>query len=110
LRIEINSWAKYRGGWRHVVEVDWSEIVKVVAYKTDDLSVDTIWLDFELKDGDSVALPEDAPEWRRLATDLPKFLEGCLALEAWYARVSQPPFEANHTVLFNAPSGEAKAV
>ena len=108
VKIHLDSWFEYRQGWRETVEVDWSEISKVIAYKTDEFSVDTIWLGFESADGDSAALPEDAPQWKQLVSDLPVHLKGCQAFERWYPQVAQPPFETNYTVLYGGSDREVE--
>jgi hypothetical protein len=109
LRIEVDSARSWCSGWRQTVEFEWSEVSMVVAYKSDELTSDTIWLEFKSEDGDSVALPENAPEWNRLASDLPIILEGCQGIESWYARVSQPPFETSHTVLYGGSPSQGRA-
>ena len=109
LKIVADSWLSYRNGWRQTVEFDWSEISKVSAYKTDQFASDTMWLEFESEEGDSVALPEDAPEWKQIATELPKYLPGCKGLSSWYAQVMKPAFEMNYTVLHGGSTSQAES-
>ncbi len=109
LKVELDSARSWRSGWRQTVEFEWSEISKVVAYKTDEFSSDTVWLEFESEQGDSVALPEDAPEWNQVANDLPQHLPGCPDLSSWRPRVLNPAFETNRTVLYGGSATEVEA-
>jgi len=103
LRIQLDSWLNYRNGYRETIEFEWAEICQVTAYKTDEFSLDTIWLEFQARNGDAAALPENAPQWKQVASVLPAHFAGCPEFRAWYPGVVQPPFASNLTVLYGGP-------
>jgi hypothetical protein len=109
LKIEVDFAQYWRSGWRETVEFDWTEISRVVAYKTDEFAWDTMWLGFESEDGDSIAFPDDAPEWQQVAAELSEHLPGCRGLSSWYEQVMKPAFEMNYTVLYGGSNSEVQA-
>jgi len=83
--------------------ISWSQIAKIIAYKQDNLTWDTIWLQFEQTDGTSLSVPEEASGWSTLISELPIRVPGCLSAEIWWAMVAQPAFVENATQIFPPP-------
>ena len=106
LRIQLDSWLNFRNGYREIVEFEWAEISKVSAFKTDDFSVDTVWLQFQARDGEVAELPEDAAQWQQVASSLSAHFAGCPDFRSWYPAVVQPPFASNWTVLYGGPGSD----
>ncbi|WP_162823672.1 hypothetical protein [Lysobacter sp. TY2-98] len=86
----------------------WSEIVRVVAWKQDNFTWDTIWLRFELVGERALDVPEDAVGWRSLADGLSRLLPGSAALEEWWPAVAFPAFAENVVQLYPPPNNSSK--
>lgn len=99
LIIEFNDYRSFRCTCQQWT-VRWADIVKVEAWKADELTVDTIWIRLTDVEGDQVAWPDEAVGWDDAASALAGKLLGCLTLKQWVPQVAQPPFAVNYTVLF----------
>ena len=87
-------------GTRPVGSARWDDVVRVRAYKRDDLTVDTICLDIEVRDGGRWSLNEEAPGWEDFLEAAERALPGMRPFATWFASVSRPPFAASEMVVF----------
>jgi hypothetical protein len=81
-----------------VIDVRWSGVVQVVAFKLDEFTVDTVVLDIEAEGLGWVRVTDDDEGFWALATAIGSELPG--VVDGWIAGVLQPPFAANHTVVY----------
>ena len=78
--------------------VHWSDIQEIRTYKTDEFSIDTIWLAFRTADERWVQVYERQRGFHELSNQmLARFPD---IPPGWQWDVAVPPFEANMTVLF----------
>jgi len=104
LRIALDSCRGLRGRsetWR----IPWPEIRAIVAFKSDNLTYDTIWVSIHTKDrfGEeraAAAFPDTAEGWRPVLEALPRHLPACEPFESWFAHVAFPAFAENGRLIF----------
>lgn len=82
----------------------WSNVERILAGQSDNLTWDTIWVTFFLADGASCAVPETAQGWAKLLEHIPAHLPGALRKEDWLPLVTRTAFDANITQLYEAPA------
>lgn len=77
----------------------WSDVDEIAAYKSDDFTYDTIWLEFNLPSKGEVFAINDNNEgfWDVVRTVKQIFPD---SLQEWEQRVVQPPFARNWTELY----------
>jgi hypothetical protein len=91
-----------------VWNVKWNDISRILAWKQDCGTFDTICLGFCRRDEDEVlACDEDVEEWAELLN----VLDRRFALDRdWWSKVACPAFEMNPTVIWTyEPSSDAAA-
>ncbi|HEV7734311.1 MAG TPA: hypothetical protein VGR62_19215 [Candidatus Binatia bacterium] len=80
----------------------WPEVERVVAFKTDDFAVDTIWVSLQtMGDSEQLLFPDDARGWTLVVESLPIHLPGCMPFDAWFSIVAFPAFVENATLIFD---------
>jgi hypothetical protein len=84
--------------------VAWAEISRIVAYKQDNFTWDTIWLRFERPEGTYISVPEEAVGWESLLRELPARLPGCLSMEQWWVPVAEMAFAESAIQLYPPPA------
>jgi hypothetical protein len=90
--------------------VSWASINRAWGGKQDDLTVDTIYVEFELADGSGFRVIEDLDGWRDFLQAAQRELPGFPDPGLWLAEVMQPPFAPNFRLLFERrPSGDPSA-
>lgn len=84
------------GGREH--RVTWGDVKRITARKRDEWSTDLICLDFDCVDGEGLRfVHEDLPGYAEMV----RILEATLPVDPdWDAKVAQPPFAPNVTVLY----------
>jgi hypothetical protein len=87
-------------GERTLRAARWEDVVRVCAYKRDELTTDLICLDVVLRDASTWFLHEEAPGWEDFLHAAERALPGMRPFQAWFAEVSQPAFARNETLLF----------
>ena len=90
-----------KGGFEY--QFSWSNVERVLAGQTDNLTWDTIWITFFLTDGTSCAVPETAQGWSKLLEHIPAHLPGALRKEDWLPMVTRTAFDPNVAQLYQAP-------
>jgi len=90
------------GGSAERWSVRWADVSSATAFKTDDLTFDTIWISLESNAGEPVLFPDDAEGFSEAARSLPDHLAGCLAYDEWFSEVAHPAFERRETSLYLA--------
>ena len=81
------------------LELMWSEVCHVAAFKRDLFTVDCIRLLFVGR-STTLEISEDDANWKELIDALPALLPGCKAMSEWWLPVALPPFSANWTVIY----------
>lgn len=82
----------------------WARVKRVASYKRDNLTTDEVMLVFEMAEHPST-VQEVSEEWPGFQ-DLLGSLERELGISpTWYLDVIQPPFAANHRILFDRVAG-----
>ena len=84
--------------------IAWSEIVRVVAFKRDWLTVDCICLAIATTDGTTTEVNEEMEGWEALTDALPKHLPGSKLWSECFSQVAFPAFAINETVIFERNS------
>lgn len=84
---------------RLVPLTSWRRVKRVVAFKRDLLTVDTICLSIEWEGG-QIAVWEETEGWDALILGLGDWLPGMPEWDAWWSDVAYPAFETNYTVLW----------
>jgi hypothetical protein len=84
--------------------IAWSDIVRVVAFKRDCLTVDCICLAIATKDGTMSEVNEEMEGWEALTSALPKHLPGSKDWTECFSQVAFPAFATNETVIFERDS------
>jgi len=87
----------------HRWPVAWKAIIGAVAFKRDELTVDTVCLDLSLADGTSFLLSEDCAGWIPFLESLAQEVPGFPAWTTWLPGVTTPAFAPNVTQVFGAP-------
>src|SRR6185295_2147472 len=72
--------------------IAWSNIVRVVAFKRDLLTVDCICLAFATADGMTTEVNEEMEGWEALTDALPKYLPGGKGWSEYFTQVAFPAF------------------
>ena len=78
----------------------WPRIERVIAFKRDCYTVDSIRLLIGMAGGEAHELSEDDEGWQDAMAQLPERLPGCLSFEDWFFTVAFPAFEANTTQIY----------
>jgi hypothetical protein len=91
-----------------VHSIAWSDIVRVVAFKRDWLTVDCICLAFATADGTTTEVNEEMEGWEALTDALPKYLPGSKDWSECFSQVAFPAFATNETVIFERKSELSK--
>ena len=89
------------GEWREQ-RIPFNEIRKVVAFKRDCCTVDSVRM-LVVTGAGAVEISEEMSGWEEWITALPERLPGALRLEEWFFAVAFPPFAAQPTLLYEAP-------
>jgi len=89
-------------GGEQIASLQWDDVTRIEAYKTDIVTVDQICLDFETSDG-TVTITEDDEGF----ADIPAALLTRFDLEDidWYANVMKPAFEPKRTLVYDREAG-----
>jgi hypothetical protein len=83
-----------------IIVIPYADVLRVEVYKTDDFTVDTIWVQIDTPSGSYHANEDHAgfvDAIEGLGKRLPEFVPD------WYVRVTAETFEENRTVLYQAP-------
>jgi hypothetical protein len=90
--------------------IPWTKIERVVAFKRDLFAYDRMCIAFDASDI-TFEINEEMVCWSAFVKEMPKFLPGCLNVDAWYDTVMHPAFATNRTVLYsrNSATGPAPA-
>ncbi|HEY7769517.1 hypothetical protein [Longimicrobium sp.] len=87
---------------RLVGNVAWADVGAIVAYKSDDITTDTVWLEFHLAGtGQHFAIDEDAEGFWRVAEMVRQVFPD--SLQEWRGRVLLPAFAAHPTQVYRRP-------
>lgn len=78
--------------------IGWDQVVKIVAYKRDHITIDLIYLDILLSSGRQVTLNEFMIGFELFTAQLDQALGD--VVPDWWIMVAHPPFERNETVLY----------
>jgi len=90
----------FKDGSLKRIEVRWSDVKKVAAFKRDIYSYDLIGI--EIESGEWVyELDEEMEGWQSMVDALPTNLPGALPMANWWTQVAFPAFELNSTALFS---------
>lgn len=96
--VEPDGFALYEDA-RLVGNVAWAGVDGIVAYKSDDITTDTVWLEFHLAaTGQHLAISEEAEGFWRVAEMVKQVLPD--SLQDWRARVIRPAFAPNLTQVY----------
>ena len=79
------------------MQIAWSDVVEINAYKLDNLTYDEAIMEFVLSSGLRVRISEDHPDFILLEEVL---FEQFPSTSSWRQSVLLPPFEANYTNLY----------
>ncbi len=85
----------------HVV---WSEVERVFAGQTDNLTWDTVWVTFVLRTGEHCSVPETAAGWSQLLEQIPANLPNAMQRQDWLPQVTRTAFAPNITQLYPLPT------
>jgi len=77
----------------------WNDVRRIVGYKVDMFSWDEIRIDFYLADNATVVVTEESPGFSEFMKEVERRFQSVVG---WHAKISQPPFESNTTVLYEA--------
>jgi hypothetical protein len=91
-----------------VHSIPWRDIVRVVAFKRDWLTVDCICLAFATADGTTTEVNEEMDGWETLTDGLPTYLPGSKDWSECFSQVAFPAFATNETVIFERKSEVSK--
>jgi hypothetical protein len=81
----------------------WNSVSAIETFKRDFFSIDCICLAFETSEG-WIEINEDMKGWHEFLRVVENRYAGFPELPSWYRKVMLPPFKANHTRLWGAPS------
>ena len=84
--------------------IAWSQIERVFAGQTDNLTWDTIWITFVLKDGPSCSVFETANNWDLLLDQIPVHLPGAQRKLDWLPEVTRTAFDPNIVQVYPGPT------
>lgn len=91
-----------------VHSIAWGDIVCVVAFKRDWLTVDCICLAFATADGMTTEVNEEMEGWEALTDALPNYLPGSKNWNECFSQVAFPAFATNETLIFERKSEVSK--
>ena len=89
LSLVLDSYEALRGRHEHWF-VRWEDVVAVEAYKTDNLTYDTIWVRVTDNEGSTIVWSDEAKGWTEIAAAFPLHLPGCTTLGEWFTDVAFP--------------------
>jgi hypothetical protein len=84
--------------------IAWSDVVRVVAFKRDWLTVDCICLVIATIGETAIEVNEEMEGWEALTDALPKYLPGSKLWRECFFQVAFPAFATNETVIFEKRS------
>jgi hypothetical protein len=82
----------------------WADVSRIVAWKEDNYTWDTLWLTFYGQDNAECSVSEEAVGWNRLLELLPDKIAGAPTQRDWWSAVVHPAFAPNVTQIFPAPT------
>jgi hypothetical protein len=85
---------------REPVHWQWVEVERLILFKCDLLTTDSICLRVDLADDCWIALDEEMEGWNALVEALPRHLRGCQRLDQWFSQVAFPAFATNETEIY----------
>jgi hypothetical protein len=83
-----------------LISVAWADIIRVIAFKRDWLTIDCICLAIVSEDGTTTEVNEDMTGWEAFTEELPKHLPGTVTKANWFGQVAFPAFATNETQIF----------
>jgi hypothetical protein len=95
-----HDFAILRGG-RPFASARWDDVLRIRAYKRDELTTDLICLDVELNDGTTVFVHEGAPGWEDFLDAAEGALPDMRSFRSWFSEVAHPPFARSEQVVFD---------
>ncbi len=93
----------WKRAW-HEQRIPFAEVRKVVAFKRDCYTVDSIRMLLET-DAGVVEIGEEMAGWEAWTAALPERLAGAKRFEEWFFEVAFPAFEENATIVFECLNG-----
>ena len=81
--------------------IAWSDVDRIFTYQIDCFIYDRVWLDFELRCGDWIQIPEDSKGFDDLASAVVERFPG--VSPRWFFEVTRTAFVLNFTVLYERP-------
>ena len=104
LQISLDSCRGLRGR-TETWTVPWAERQALIAFKTDNLTYDTIGVavltsNVEGEVGAAATFPDSAEGWLKTLEALPRHLTGCAPFGEWFSAVAFPAFLENGGVIF----------
>lgn len=90
---------------RQILRITFDEVYRVSAFKTDEGTYDTIWIEFECVDGAMARFCDESEGWSEALSKLPTCFSERMNLEHWFFEVAFPAFAQNHRVLFTREAG-----
>lgn len=94
-----HDFAILRGG-RPVGSARWDDVLRIRAYKRDELTTDLVCLDVELQDGTTWFVHEEVPGWEDFLDAAERALAGLQSFRSWFPEVAQPPFARSERVIY----------
>jgi len=82
----------------------WDDISKVVAFRVDLWTTDSVSLELIDKDGGVLRMNEEMSCWKELIVELPEQLPGCLTWDEWFTDVISGPCGGAGTSVFDRDS------
>ena len=79
----------------------WQDVTRIVAFKRDCFTVDSVRLVFELNGAQTIEVSEEMLGWQALVDAVPHHLPGALAQEEWWAKVAFPAFALCLTEIYS---------
>jgi hypothetical protein len=84
--------------------IAWGDIIRVVAFKRDWLTLDCVCLAIATTDGTTTEVNEEMEGREALTDALPKYLPGSKLWSECFSQVAFPAFATNETVIFERKS------
>ena len=81
----------------------WYEVTRIIAFKRDCWTVDSIRFVFELNGTHTVEVSEEMLGWKALVEAVPVHLPGALSQEDWFPKVASPALELCLTDIYSRP-------
>ena len=76
----------------------WSDINKIIAYKEDYITTDSVYLSLYFDNTEKLTINEETPGWHQFITQMEKQKE---INKIWFRQVCHPPFERDETVIYD---------